>query len=160
MKYIFSCIITLILCQLPTFKAFAQNASTEEFSIVTKLDSTEGVKIEQPEALTKRLVKITVDPADAASRTENQLTRRESKPAVYRIEVFSDNTNQAKTHATARRRNMQNRFPQYPSTLEFESPFWRVKVGSFSNRSDAEAALAEIRNAFPSYAPYLRIVRN
>ena len=148
--------------------AQTENTQSEqpEYNIVTVLNSTQGVTITQPEELTRRLERIarpenthvqghTLESPDG--RIHNG--ERKSK-GVYRIEVFSDNSSQAKSHATARRRNIQSRFPQYPSSLVFESPFWRVNVGAFSSRSEAEAVMAEIGNVFPAYAPYLRIVRN
>ena len=148
MKQILS-IAATVFCAINTF---AQNDSIPAYSITEALQATEGVTIEQPEALSQRLVKNT-----AATETAHQSNK---VSGFYRIEVYADNTKQAKTQATARHRNMQSRFPQYPSVLVFESPFWRVKVGAFSNRSDAEAAMTEIKKVFPAYAPYLRIVRN
>lgn len=128
-------------------------------SIVTRLDSTEGVTVIMPEALAARLVKSTAAPAAAATgNTSSTGTRGIAKPTFFRVEVFADNSRQAKAQATAKRRSLQSRFPQYPAVLAFESPFWRVRVGEFRSRSDAEAAMTEIRQAFPSYTPYLRIV--
>jgi len=44
--------------------------------------------------------------------------------------------------------------------MTFNSPYWRVKVGDFRTRGEAEAAMAEIREAFPSLSSHLRIVRD
>ncbi len=46
------------------------------------------------------------------------------------------------------------------SYIMFNSPYWRVKVGDFRTRAEAEAAMAELRHAFPSMAAYMRIVRD
>ncbi len=128
-------------------------------SIVSRLDSTPGVTVVMPDALASRLTKSTAVPASAASAANTPTaSRTATSRGVFRVEVFADNSRQAKAQATAKRRSVQGRFPQYPVSLAFESPFWRVRVGEFRSRSDAEAAMAEIRQAFPSYTPYLRIV--
>ena len=160
MNKLFSIILLILSCALSLSKAYAQTTPDGYYSITAVLDSTPGVIINQPETLTKRLVKDPGANIDNTNLKGESSVRKDNKTAVYRIEVFSDNSPQAKTQATTRRRNVQNRFPQYPSNLVFESPFWRVKVGVFTSRSDAEAAMAEIRNAFPAYGPYLRIVSN
>ena len=128
--------------------------------VVLSLQETPGVTLNQPEALTARLTKTTESESDINGASNTQGAKTSSKTGHYRVEVYSDNTRQAKSHASARVNNLVNRFPQYNTQLVFDSPFWRVKVGPFSSRSDAEAAMAEIRSAFPAYAPYLRIVRN
>ena len=125
--------------------------------ILTALDSTPGVTIIVPEGLAPRLERTS---AEAAAKAEAATSVRPQRQLYYRVEVFADNGRNAKAQAGAKRRNMQSRFPQYPSSLAFDAPFWRVRVGEFRSRGDAESALVEIRNAFPSYSPYLRIVRD
>lgn len=77
------------------------------------------------------------------------------------MEVFADNNvRTAKSRATAKRRNLMARLPQYRVYLTFQSPYWRVRVGDFRTRGEAEGAMAEIRRIFPSYSSDLRIVRD
>ncbi|MBO5052626.1 MAG: SPOR domain-containing protein [Muribaculaceae bacterium] len=59
-----------------------------------------------------------------------------------------------------RRSKIASRLPQYPAYLVFESPYWRVRVGDFTTRTEAESAMAEIRRAFPSFSSDLRIVKS
>lgn len=161
----------LSVCLLTVFCRFTATAQFRVDSLKTSitelLKSTEGVILMQPEELSERMLPVVPDysrptsNAGVETTTTPQNVRQPARPAVaWRVEVFADNSRNAKSQATARRRNMQQRFPQYPSSLAYDSPFWRVNVGAFSSRSEAEAAMSEIRSAFPSYAPYLRIVRN
>ena len=148
----------LFLCVAFFDTAFCQTAETSShYSIIEELNSVPGITIVQPGSLSKRLVKAEASEAVPQSETT---TIKPGRNILYGVEVYSDNSRDAKTHATARRRNMQSRFPQYPSVLVFESPFWRVRVGNFSSRGEAEAVMAEIKSAFPAYAPYLRVVRH
>lgn len=148
----------LAMTVLLPLHAVAQEVAKDDSPVMESLDNTPGVTVVQPDALAKRLAKAVPDETETSQPTVSGRTSQ--KGSVYRIEVYADNSRQAKNNASARRRNIESRFPQYPAVLVFDSPFWRVKVGNFSNRSDAEAAIAEIKEAFPSYAPYLRIVRN
>lgn len=86
------------------------------------------------------------------------------KPATsnmgYRIQVFSDNDmRSAKSNADYRKRAIEQQFPQYRAYVTFESPYWRVRVGDFRSSSQANAALREIKSAFPAFANDARIVR-
>lgn len=138
-----------------------QTSQATDSSIVAKLNATPGVTVNQPDALTKRLEKVAANTESAAQETSPAVSQTQSgRTGTFRVEVYSDNTRNAKANATARRNAVKSRFPRFNVALVFESPFWRVKVGPYSNRSDAEATLAEIRNTFPAYAPFLRIVRN
>lgn len=171
MKRIFH--ITLTVCMLLSF--FSTTTAKAQYrvdslktSITDLLMSTEGVIIIQPSGLSERLLPVITDTSrpsqpsysGSSSNSTHQNVKQPARQTIaWRVEVFADNSRNAKNQATARRRNMQQRFPQYPSALEYESPFWRVNVGAFNSRSEAEAAMSEIRRAFPAYAPYLRIVR-
>lgn len=150
----------LLLAALTVGVGGIRGLGQEVLSITDRLTLSPGVTLNQPDELTRRLAPVQREAADETATVAETPGRTERNAGVFRVEVFADNTSQARNHATARRHNIQSQFPQYGTQLVFESPFWRVKVGPFNSRSDAEAAMAEIRNAFPAYAPYLRIVRN
>jgi len=77
----------------------------------------------------------------------------------FRIQIFSDNNvRTAKSNAEYRKRSVEQRLPGVRAYLKYESPYWRVQVGDYRSRSEAENAMQEIRNAFPSYASDLKIV--
>ncbi|HRU13054.1 MAG TPA: SPOR domain-containing protein [Dysgonamonadaceae bacterium] len=40
----------------------------------------------------------------------------------------------------------------------FDSPFWRLRVGNFKTREEAEQVLDELRTAFPSFGKEMYIV--
>lgn len=159
MKYILSIIIFCVSLGMPCMRAQSASAASGP-SIVEILQAVPGITIIQPEGLEKRLEKVVPAEGEAAEAAATSSRTNSERRSSYRIEVYSDNTRSARANATTRQRTVRSRFPKYNTQLVFESPFWRVKVGPFTSRSDAEAAMAEIRNAFPGYAPYLRIVRN
>ena len=40
----------------------------------------------------------------------------------------------------------------------YKSPSWRVRVGDFKSRGEAEQVMQEIKDAFPSYAGEVLVV--
>ena len=133
-------------------------AAEDDYNISNEFTEESGVTLVQPDKLRQRLQRVNVE--ELVDENGESVEKEAPRAVTFSVEVFADNSRQAEIQANARRRNMQQRFPQYTSRLEYETPFWRVKVGNFVSRSDAEEALALIRREFPAYASYLRIVRN
>lgn len=118
------------------------------------IENTSGgkVKITQPEALRARLMpKLVTEEAETAEEV--------TKAVGYRIQVFSDNNQRtAKAQAQARERNIATQFPELNVYLLYKSPSWRVRVGDFKTRSEAEQVMHEIKEAFPAYAGEVTVV--
>ena len=154
MKHIPGICCSLILA----FGAGLVSASAQSVNIVTALDSVDGVTITQPASLTQRLKR-----SENTSVSTNSTSSNVSAPASksgYRIEIYADNNRAAKTEAANRKARVQARFPQYKVYQVFESPFWRVRLGDFRSRNEASEVLEELKRAFPSYSPFLRVVRD
>lgn len=79
----------------------------------------------------------------------------------YRIQAFSDNNyRNAKQSAQARARIISARYPHYRTYLSYKAPRWRLRVGDFKTREDAQKALSNLRSSFPSYSNEFSIVRD
>ena len=132
-------------------------------TIADTLNSRGSITIVQPEAMNDRL-KPSVR-QDLQDRSDSDIITDSATPkkirAGYRVQVFDDNNVRSAQHdAQRRKQQIANRFPDFPVYVTFSSPYWRVKVGDFRTRGEAEAAMAEIRHAFPEMAKSLRIVRD
>ena len=127
-------------------------------SIVDSINCGGTVSISQPAAF-DAIMKRT---ATANGATANGLSQQHvATRAGYRIQVFDDNNPRtAHREALAKKDQMSAAFPAYRTYVVFNSPYWRVKVGDFRSRTEAEAAKNEIVHAFPSLAAYVRIVRD
>lgn len=66
----------------------------------------------------------------------------------------------AKNEARTKSRHISARFPQYRTYVLYTSPYWRLKVGDFRTRQEADEAAGEIRKAFPAYSKEIRVVRD
>ena len=64
----------------------------------------------------------------------------------YRIQLFSGDNNQASKVI----KEYRSLFPEYSSTIVFETPNYKVWVGNFRNSLEADRALLEIKKAFPA----------
>lgn len=159
-QLVFVLIFSVVSALSVTFAATpSEQPEKMQGNIMERLDNLEGVTIVQPIELRERLM--LPAPSGSASKGQtNAQSDQRTKSGIYRIEVFADNSRNAKSQATAKLRNVQSRFPQYPASINFESPFWRVRVGEFRSKGDADSALQEIRQAFPTYIPYLRVIRD
>ena len=118
------------------------------------------VIVEQPAALNARLQRHVAAETEATEEEEGTAVVQKVR-AGYRVQVFDDNNvRTAKQEAQNRKNQIESRFQHLNVYVSFNSPYWRVKVGDFKSRSEAEAVMAEIRSAFPSMAQSLRIVRD
>lgn len=154
-------ILALLVATAWLMTSMAQ--TTPKPTIIEEIESSSAITVHYPAALAERLqTEATVaapteeEPAAAAAPTTATATR-----VGYRVLVFDDNdARTAKHQAQARSQQIQGRFPEWHTYIQFNSPYWRVKVGDFKTRSEAEGAMAAIRAAFPAYGSQLRVVRD
>jgi len=65
---------------------------------------------------------------------------------AYTIQIYSGELN----IANARERKYRGLFGNWPVSIEYETPNYKVWVGSFSTRLDADRAFLEIKKKFTS----------
>lgn len=64
----------------------------------------------------------------------------------YRIQLFSGDNNQASKVI----KEYRSLFPEYSSTIVFETPNYKVWVGNFRTSLEADRALLQIKKSFPA----------
>jgi len=128
------------------------------------LDEIRGCYRNLVDALLRAGEKVIILAPEAEAEPSENITPTATRSKVrsgYRVQIFDDNNARtAKSEAQARRNRVGARFPEYNTYISFNSPYWRVKIGDFRTRSEAEAAMGAIRAAFPAYGSQLRIVRD
>jgi hypothetical protein len=79
----------------------------------------------------------------------NEVTTRNSRRAApgFRILVISSNDRNKVIEAKT---NMYREFPELKAYMMYQSPFFRLKVGNFKERTDAEEYLARIQRFYPT----------
>lgn len=82
----------------------------------------------------------------------------------FRIQVFSDGRNPHSLEARAKARGnaIVARFPKYRGQVYAysSSPNWYTRVGNFRTAQEANAALSELKRAFPQFASEMRAVKS
>ncbi|MDD2243547.1 MAG: SPOR domain-containing protein [Dysgonamonadaceae bacterium] len=79
----------------------------------------------------------------------------------FKVQAFAGNhQRESKNEAYQKQGMIQNAFPQYESVVIFDSPFWRVRVGNFQTREEANEAMQTMRRKFPSFGKEMYIVRD
>lgn len=154
-------ILALASCLPAALALSAQDVQADSVvSIIDAINSSGNISVSQPAALGRLLIR-TVSPDDMRESDNDASAQAVASRSGYRVQVFDDNNPRtARAQAKANSARVSGAFPQYNSYITFNSPYWRVKVGDFRTRGEAEAAMAEIREAFPSLSAHLRIVRD
>lgn len=153
--------LLLLASILITACAFAFAQSAEKPMVIQKIEESGLITVNIPDGL----VPILNHSETAAPTPTTHETAEAPKPATskvgYRVQVFDDNNvRTAKAQAQERKHMIESRFPEFAAYVSFNSPYWRVKVGDFRTRSEAEAAMGAIRSAFPAIGSQLRVVRD
>ncbi|WP_298652556.1 SPOR domain-containing protein [uncultured Proteiniphilum sp.] len=77
----------------------------------------------------------------------------------YKIQAFSGNNQRtSKNEAHQKQQLINDSYPEHETVVLFESPFWRLRVGNFQTRSEAEEVLKEMVRSFPSFGKEMYIV--
>lgn len=168
-KKVFVALLAIILWLAPT-TALSQTPGNvpeepEKNPIETAIEQTSGntISVEIPEDLLNLIL-------NGRPHTQTQTHKppvKPKKPKVgkiqgYRVQVFSDGRNPTTLGARARARGnaIVARFPKYRGQVYTfsSSPNWYCRVGNFRTAAEANAALSELKRAFPAYAGEMRTV--
>ena len=142
----------MVLMALMT--AVGRSANTPDVDIVSHLNNnTKGqVTVIAPDQLIERLKPENGDHNNGVPK------KAVSSNVGYRIQAFSGNSATAKREAQVRERNIISRFPQMRPYIGYKAPSWRLRVGDFRTRDEAEEMLKQLKKAFPAYSRELTIV--
>lgn len=66
----------------------------------------------------------------------------------YRVQIFMEIGNEAIRHAEATKHSFMNAFPELPVYLTYDQPYYRLRVGDFRDRVEAEKYLRLIKPKF------------
>ena len=86
---------------------------------------------------------------DAATIINSGLKAESKAVNGYRIVIFMSNTASARRDAVATQENFAQLFPQEPSYLIYENPYFKVTVGNCTSPEETLVLLGRIRKSFP-----------
>ena len=77
---------------------------------------------------------------------KTQMTKDSRLGDRYRIQLYSGDNNEASKII----KEYRTLYPDWPSTVVYETPNYKVWVGNFRNSLEADRALLEIKKTFPA----------
>ena len=82
---------------------------------------------------------------DRLMEIKKQANLEEDSQSNYKIQVFSGDFNNAKSMEL----KVKSDFPDWPIKLDFDTPNYKIRVGSFKTRLEADKQLIEVRKKYP-----------
>ena len=79
-----------------------------------------------------------------------QINQNRKGEEGFRIQIFFDSGNNSKTKAESIYEGFKAKYPDVGAYLSFKSPNYKVRVGDFRTRLDAQRFLNEIIAEYPS----------
>ena len=86
-------------------------------------------------------------------------TARSSVHMGYRIQVYTSNMRGAKQEAYRLASRVRGAAPELSTYVTYSAPFWRLSVGDYSSRQEAQQQLNALRAAHPQLMREAYIVR-
>jgi len=68
----------------------------------------------------------------------------------FRVQIFFNSGNSSKQTAMNAKRIFETRFPDIETYISFEEPNYKVRVGNFRTKLDAEGCLKKIAGSYPN----------
>jgi hypothetical protein len=137
---------------------FAQKTIVEDIN--TAKWGQGDVKVMQDETVRDRIAIRYDTPADSVE-SGGQI-RSSSVPVRgggYKIQVFmGNNQQQSKREAESKQAQIRNAYPELQTSIEFNSPFWRLRVINIATKGDAQLILTELKKQFPSFGKEMYVV--
>ncbi len=107
--------------------------------------------VAQPSAQPADSVEIIADPR-IDRLVQLHIRANQSDPTIdgFRLQVFSDSGVNSKSKAMAVQEELRAKFPDQGVYLSFKSPNYKVRIGDFRTRLDAQRFLVELSADYPN----------
>ncbi|MDY3067351.1 SPOR domain-containing protein [Porphyromonas sp.] len=147
--------IVLALLLLSNSAAMAQDTKPNIFDALQQDKPGAGIILITQSPAIQELIGKRANPLDNARVVGGYAILR-----GYKIQVYSGNLSSSRGIASSRERQINALYPELMPTVEYDAPFWRLRVGNFIEREEAQQALEELRKAFPAFSREMYIVRS
>ncbi len=119
--------------------AQTQNYGGDIFSHITSSSSGKGVvRIQQPPDMNQLV-------ADHIA-----MNKRANGIEGFRVQLYSGSGGKARQEAFEVKSKVLSQLPSEQIYVDFNAPFWRVRVGSFRHKHEALPLLHQLKDSFPN----------
>lgn len=129
---------TILVLALILLAAAGANAQIDSTLVGSNIFATlpSGVKVHQSPAIRSAMF----------SHVERNATRQFTG---FRVRIFNESIQNARSLSAAAEERFRTIYPNIPTYRTYAAPFFKVTVGDFRTRVEAEKALRAIRGDFP-----------
>ncbi|MGN0202716.1 MAG: SPOR domain-containing protein [Candidatus Cryptobacteroides sp.] len=153
-------VVSALLALAAVFQAAAQKAGSQAvdsvaLSMSTVLDSAlvgKSIFSILPASGKDGSSMVTVHQSDAVQKALNSHVSSNGgrKISGYRVRIFSDNKQDARSASELALATFKSRFPGCPAYRTYTNPFFKVTVGDFRTKSEAMYLLQQVKSTFPT----------
>lgn len=153
-------LLSLALLSAPIAELSAQTGAEGQASTIFDGLEASGsgrgqVIVNQPEA-----IKNMVGKRMYGAQVERTDTETFLKVQGFRTQVFSGNNQRmSKDEAFRKEKEVKALFPDVPTYVTYNAPFWRLRVGDYRSHEEAYRMMRLLIGAFPSYGKEMYIIR-
>lgn len=96
------------------------------------------------------------------AKTDVPTDKKSAITAVgYRVQIYSNNNaRKAKSEAFALEEKVAEKFPDIKCYVTYSAPFWKVRLGDFSNYSEAVVFSQKVKNELPELASEIIVTKD
>lgn len=150
--------ICLLICALQVFAQEVADTTRRDSMIVNYRDSLLYIPVSQiNDSLAGKSIYSQIGPDVEIVESESarlmadslMLIYDEALQDCYRIRIFFDNKQNSRESSLAIEEKFRHLFPGFNTYRTFKSPFFKVTVGDFKSKPDAEALLKKMTGSFP-----------
>ena len=147
-KFLSGLIILFLTISTLSAQENAESAKNNIFKALRATDST-----------TKATVQINQDKRIESLLVNKKVAAQALTASGFRVQVFSSNIQKtAKTNAFNIEKQILELFPELPVYVNYTSPFWKVRVGDFKSKADAQMIRNKLIEAFPNLKSEIYVV--
>ena len=148
--------VFFLFCLCFTSTLWGQTGRSTIFDVLSRHGVGEGEVVVHQSAAIERLIGERM----AGANVETTDSVAYLKIQGYRTQVFSGNNQRAsKDEAFNKEKEIKELFPDVPTYVSYNAPFWKLRVGDFRSHEEAYHMMRQLMAAFPKYGKEMYIVR-
>lgn len=157
MNYFFHYTILFLLLLLSVNGAYAQQKKEILRELNSAVPGRGRVFVYEDESIGHVLGRSMSPPRTVYSNADG--STRYYRIRGFKIQAFSGNDQRtSKNEAQRKQQLISNSYPEHETVVLFESPFWRLRIGNFETRGEAEEVMREMVKSFPSFGKEMYVV--